>query len=66
MVGHQDQRRHLDLLFLIDSVVSLAFGVAALVSPHGLLQKIGSGEKGCFVLVAPGVIETILSYSLWR
>ncbi|KAL7514587.1 hypothetical protein ACHAXN_011914 [Cyclotella atomus] len=44
MVGHQDQRRHLDLLFLLDSVVSLAFGVAALVSPHGLLQKIGSGE----------------------
>jgi hypothetical protein len=44
MVGHQDQRRRLDLLFLIDSVVSLAFGAAALLSPHGLLQKIGGGE----------------------
>jgi hypothetical protein len=47
MVSHQDQRRHLDLLFLIDAVVSLAFGVAALLSPHGLLQKIGGGEKIC-------------------
>ncbi|KAL3784605.1 hypothetical protein HJC23_007061 [Cyclotella cryptica] len=44
MVSHQDQRRHLDFLFLTDSIVSLAFGVAALLSPHGLLQKIGGGE----------------------
>ena len=41
MVNQQDQRQHLDLLFLFDSVVSLAFGVIALLSPHGLLQKIG-------------------------
>jgi len=43
MVNQQDQRQHLDLLFLFDSVVSLAFGVIALLSPHGLLQKIGGG-----------------------
>ena len=45
MVNHQDQRRHLDLLFLIDSIVSLVFGAAALLLPHGLLQKVGGGKS---------------------
>ena len=50
MATHQDQRRHLDLLFLIDSVASLAFGAVALLTPHGLVQKIGGGEPRCVVL----------------
>ncbi|KAL7521341.1 hypothetical protein ACHAWX_006008 [Stephanocyclus meneghinianus] len=55
MVNHKDQRRHLDLLFLTDSFVSLVFGTAALVTPHGLLQKIGGG--GCIIFL-PGEYPT--------
>lgn len=55
MVNHKDQRRHLDLLFLTDSFVSLVFGTAALVTPYGLLQKIGGG--GCIIFL-PGEYPT--------
>ena len=44
MANHKDQRQQLDLLFAADAAVSFAFGTAALVSPHGLLQKILGGE----------------------
>mmetsp|Transcript_21463 Transcript_21463/g.46531 ORF Transcript_21463/g.46531 Transcript_21463/m.46531 type:complete len:151 (-) Transcript_21463:777-1229(-) len=44
VTSHQDQRRQLDMLLLTDAIVSLVLGTAALMSPHGLLQKIGGGE----------------------
>lgn len=41
--NHLDQRQHLDLLFLIDAIVSFLFGTVALLTPHGLLQRIVGG-----------------------
>jgi hypothetical protein len=40
----QEQRRQLDLLFLFDAVVSVLFGGAALLTPHGLLKFIVGGR----------------------
>ncbi|KAL3809306.1 hypothetical protein ACHAXA_009430 [Cyclostephanos tholiformis] len=49
MANHLDQRRHLDLLFLLDAAVSLLFGTVALLTPHGLLVKLVDGGElyGC-------------------
>ncbi len=45
MSNHLDQRRTLDFLFLFDSAASLLLGAVALLTPHGLLQKVvGGGE----------------------
>ena len=43
MATHQEQRRQLDLIFLFDAVVSVLFGAAALLTPHGLLKFIVGG-----------------------
>ncbi|KAL7526103.1 hypothetical protein ACHAWF_001646 [Thalassiosira exigua] len=43
MASHLDQRRQLDLLFLVDAVMSLLFGVGAMLTPHGVLQMILGG-----------------------
>jgi hypothetical protein len=47
MSNHRiDHRQTLDLLFLFDSAASFVLGVIALLTPHGLLQKIvGGGER---------------------
>jgi hypothetical protein len=43
MATHQEQRNQLDLLFLFDASVSVLFGGAALLTPHGLLKFIVGG-----------------------
>lgn len=44
MTNQMDHRRYLDLLFSVDALFSLAFGVVALLTPHGIIQRIGGGE----------------------
>mmetsp|Transcript_2651 Transcript_2651/g.3904 ORF Transcript_2651/g.3904 Transcript_2651/m.3904 type:complete len:148 (-) Transcript_2651:674-1117(-) len=41
--NHGQQRRHLDFLLLFDAISSFLFGTVALVTPHGLLQRIVGG-----------------------
>ena len=44
MTNHMDHRRYLDFIFLLDAAFSLLFGVLALLTPHGLIQRLGGGE----------------------
>jgi len=45
MANHLAERCHLDLLFLVDAFISVFFGTAALLTPHGIFQKILGGGK---------------------
>lgn len=44
MTNHMDHRRYLDFLFFADAIVSLAFGVIAILTPHGTIRSLGGGE----------------------
>ncbi|KAL7435293.1 hypothetical protein ACHAXM_004625 [Skeletonema potamos] len=44
MTNHMDHRRYLDFLFFADAIVSLAFGVIAILTPHGIIRSLGGGE----------------------
>ena len=41
MNSNSTARQQLDLLFAVDSIVSVAFGTISLLTPHGIFLKLG-------------------------
>ena len=43
-MNNPSARHQLDLLFAIDAVVSMFFGILSILAPHGAMAKIGGGN----------------------
>ena len=43
-MNNPNARHQLDLLFAVDAVVSIIFGILAILAPHGFMAKIGGGS----------------------
>jgi len=62
MATHQEQRNQLDLLFLFDAVVSVLFGGAALLTPHGLLKFVVGGRLMCAKSLTMNDLDLFISF----